>query len=124
MTSEQIAAYNTRKNLAGKPDELIPVINIENGRKDVMTRKALNKSSKFMVFNPLDPPKMINPALTDEVMKTISDKDAEIARLKAALENKEPNGTVAPDPVLANLTEQPAPKKRGRPKKQTVEHAD
>jgi hypothetical protein len=126
MNTQEIQAYNTRHNLTGKDDELVEAINLQSGKREVITVKLLNKLKGWRRFDPAAPVKEIdNKLLSDNVLemeKQLAAKEAEIAALKAqlkgpeeeveeieeVLEQEEPEASAAPE----------APKKRGRPKKQ------
>lgn len=103
MTPQEIAAYNEKHNLAGKPNELLQVVNSRNGKLEILTRKNLALVKGFRLYEP-------NKAPTPIDVKDLSDDVLAIERERQRLAQEN-----------AELKAQLAKPKIGRPKKEGIQ---
>lgn len=109
MTPQEIAAYNEKHNLAGKPNELLQVVNSRNGKMEILTRKNLALVKGFRLYEPTKAPTPIDVKdLSDDVLAI------ERERQRLAQENAELKAQISQS--VSRET-----KKVGRPRKEGIQ---
>lgn len=139
MNDQQVSAYNEQHKLAGKPNELLHVVNPSSGKKDIMTRKQLSRAGKtgWKEYDPAKPPIINAPQLSDDILKLEAEKKAlEVQNLQLALDRNElearlraleENGhgdailTISAPVAMDSVAIEPERRPRGRPRKQPVD---